>query len=300
MSKLYRSIRRRIDQAFGIRKSSYPYMSGDSFRAVAQHVYGDPDTGLDPARVKSGDVVFVKADKVADFMRDVHPRIAERYVVISHNSDAVIDASWLSYIEDSKIIRWFGQNAMVSHQKLVPVPIGLENLHWHTNGEVSLFESARREGERKTVFKKFRMLYAFTVGTNPAERQPALESLARNDMADDMKKARGTDARPEPPEYVKALNGYAIVASPPGNGTDCHRTWEALYLGVLPIVKRSPATEYFRSIGLPLWVIDSWDEVPNEVRALRARYDAVWSTASVGALWMDYWIKEIDDARHEA
>jgi len=300
MPTLYGHIRRKIDQMLGIRASSYPYMSGDSFRTLAQHVYGDPDIRLDPASVKKGDVVFVKADKVADFMRDVHPRIGERYVAISHNSDAIIDASWLPYFDDPKVIRWFGQNATVSHPKLVPLPIGLENLHWHMNGEVSVFHKVSEESKRKNIFKKFRILYAFTARTNEAERLPALESLAKNEMADDMKKARGSDGLPGLPEYANILNGYALVASPPGNGIDCHRTWEAMYLGVLPIVKRSPAMEYFRSIGLPLWIIDSWDEVPNDVRSLRARYDAVWSSASVKALWMDYWIKEIDAARREA
>ena len=32
---------------------------------------------------------------------------------------------------------------------------------------------------------------------------------------------------------------YAFVASPPGNGFDCHRTWEALVLGCIVIVQNS-------------------------------------------------------------
>jgi hypothetical protein len=34
---------------------------------------------------------------------------------------------------------------------------------------------------------------------------------------------------------------WRFCVSPPGNGIDCHRTWEALYLGVIPVVAPSPA-----------------------------------------------------------
>ena len=39
---------------------------------------------------------------------------------------------------------------------------------------------------------------------------------------------------------------YAFVLSPRGRGLDCHRTWEALCLGCIPIVKKSPITKLFR------------------------------------------------------
>jgi hypothetical protein len=39
-------------------------------------------------------------------------------------------------------------------------------------------------------------------------------------------------------ELYEKIN-YAFVASPYGGGPDCHRTWEALILGCIPIVKSS-------------------------------------------------------------
>jgi hypothetical protein len=49
-----------------------------------------------------------------------------------------------------------------------------------------------------------------------------------------------------------------FVPSPAGNGIDCHRTWEALYLGALPVILRS---EYFGESDWPVLVIDSWSEL---------------------------------------
>jgi hypothetical protein len=37
--------------------------------------------------------------------------------------------------------------------------------------------------------------------------------------------------------------------------------WEALYLGVIPVVERSPLTEHFRTAGLPLTLVDDWGDV---------------------------------------
>jgi hypothetical protein len=52
---------------------------------------------------------------------------------------------------------------------------------------------------------------------------------------------------------------YAFVASPFGIGLDCHRTWEAIALGCIPIVKESPLTPLFE--GMPVLVVESWDQV---------------------------------------
>ena len=36
--------------------------------------------------------------------------------------------------------------------------------------------------------------------------------------------------------YRQLLLRSKYVLSPPGNGPDCHRTWESIYLGAIPIV----------------------------------------------------------------
>jgi hypothetical protein len=49
-----------------------------------------------------------------------------------------------------------------------------------------------------------------------------------------------------------------FVPSPAGNGLDCHRTWEALYLGAVPVVLKS---EFCGDSTWPVLVIDQWDEI---------------------------------------
>jgi hypothetical protein len=57
----------------------------------------------------------------------------------------------------------------------------------------------------------------------------------------------------------KNMTQYAFVISPWGNGLDCHRTWEALCLGCIPIVKTSELDPLFAD--LPVWIVQDWTDV---------------------------------------
>jgi hypothetical protein len=52
---------------------------------------------------------------------------------------------------------------------------------------------------------------------------------------------------------------FAFVLSPFGNGMDCHRTWEALLCGCIPIVRSSVFNELFE--GLPVLIVEKWSDI---------------------------------------
>ena len=60
-------------------------------------------------------------------------------------------------------------------------------------------------------------------------------------------------------ETWKNMIEYAFVLSPFGNGMDCHRTWEALLCGCIPIVRSSVFNELFD--GLPVLIVDKWEDI---------------------------------------
>jgi len=60
-------------------------------------------------------------------------------------------------------------------------------------------------------------------------------------------------------EYYEDLASHKFVISPRGNGVDCHRTWEALYLRAIPIVRRSVCMSEFED--LPILYVDKWEEL---------------------------------------
>ena len=64
-------------------------------------------------------------------------------------------------------------------------------------------------------------------------------------------------------KYINELSNCKFCLSLPGKGMDCYRTWEALTLGVIPIVIR---TKHMNSIydNLPVIIIDDINEITHE------------------------------------
>ena len=186
--------------------------------------------------------------------------------------------------DNPKLLKWYAQNNEYPHPKIIPIPIGLEDRWRHHNGIVRDFRLLRD----RTIRKKPRILYGFTMATNETERLPALLALRNTETADEFKGS----AR----KYRKTLSEYKFVASPPGNGVDCHRTWEALYLGVIPIVITRKFHEQFRD--LPVLIIDDWDELTNLSESdLDAIYEEqVLKLNHLEYIWFDFWRKSINFA----
>ena len=92
------------------------------------------------------------------------------------------------------------------------------------------------------------------------------------------------------------MNKSLFVISPPGNGIDCHRTWESIYLGAVPVVKRGFLADSL-SAHLPILVVNEWEEVFSlDRRALEDLYFHIRSVDRTAA-YFDYWQKTIDASR---
>jgi hypothetical protein len=285
---IWRHIMRRvISRSPCPRPASTPYISGDTFRALATHVYDEANPSIDVSAVRDGDVIFVATHFVQPFFEHLHPDIKARYKLITHNSDFAVDETMAKFIDD-KIITWFAQNTTCGHPKITSIPIGLENLHYYNCGITQVFD--RLHDLKSVTNKKKRILVGFNVRTNPAEREPAQLYFSQHPNADNI------SVKMNSPRYQECLSTYMFVASPLGHGIDTHRTWEAMYLAVVPIVKRSYTTEFFRGIGAPLWIIDEWEELGSENESsLWKRYNSIIQETRPEVLYMDYWTKMITD-----
>lgn len=226
--------------------TSDPFISGDGFRSFADHHF-EPGAAFDPGNVKLRDIVFVSSSLTDVFFSEIHPHIKYPYILITHNGDRNITEDDLAYI-DEKIICWFGQNVRSKHPKLVPIPIGLENKSYAHAGWTPSILRARE----LPAVRNGRILVAFTIGTNPTARSEALSALRKHPLADLL------THRPTQRDYLALLRHYSYVASPPGNGEDCHRTWESIALGAVPIVSRSHGVEEFVASGAPIHLINNW------------------------------------------
>jgi hypothetical protein len=90
----------------------------------------------------------------------------------------------------------------------------------------------------------------------------------------------------------KTQSEYAFVISPHGNGLDCHRTWEAIALGTIPIVKTSPLDNLFE--GLPVWIVKEWSQV-NEPSMLKKIEEYKNKKFNLEKMQLSYWLKIINN-----
>ena len=75
--------------------------------------------------------------------------------------------------------------------------------------------------------------------------------------------------------YFKELPKYKFVISPEGNGIDCHRHYEALMAGCIPIVEDSEIIrEKYK--GCPILYTKNYSEITEEY--LNEKYDAMIHT----------------------
>lgn len=283
--KIKTKIRRMLNGFFHFEHfSSAPFLSGDTFRSICNHAF-DEFSDVVPSTVRPGEIIFVKNNFLHDFFKHIHPYITVPYILLHHNDDTTVDDSYTRYI-DNNIIHWYGLNIDTKHPKMTPIPIGIENIGYRNKANMSYFLNPIY----KTSIKKQSMLVAFnTAGVHP-ERIDAFKYAQASPCAD-IQNVKSTQE-----EYIRTLSSYTHVVSPRGAGIDCHRTWEALYMNVIPLVKRSPNTSYFESIEVPLHVVETWEEIQHiaDVGQISSTNSNI---SSHPALYIQYWIDMIHERR---
>lgn len=283
MLKIKTFIRRFLIKTLNLhRPSSLPYITGDSFRLLAQHIF-DESCDFDPINVQIADIIFVRTNYLKDFFINIFPKIPNKFILISHNDDSSVTKEFLIYTNHSKIIHWFAANAILKHEKITPIPLGLSSrLGDKDNIVIGSIEKINSHTKYDKIF------YNFNLKTNIAIRGEILKKLEELEISET------TLNRLSVVEYIDTSSRYKFIASPPGNGPDCHRTWEALYTNSIPIVERSTFSEHFRKINLPIFIIDSWSDLKKlTVNDLYNIFNELTKGSDKSSLFMDYWVELI-------
>lgn len=264
------------------RKSSAPYVSGDTFRAYADFVIDETKIRFSPSSVKPGNTIFLKTDYLERFFKELHPLIRHPYILITHNSDDPAPGAFAHMLDDPKLIAWFAQNVEnCTHPKLHPIPIGIANQYW-PHGNPAVFSKVREDLKRHA--RSSTLYMNFSVSTHLQER-----SLVHNAFID--KPFCVSSAPKKLDAYLSDLTMSKFVLSPRGNGLDCHRTWEALYMGAIPIVRSSSLDAMYE--GLPVIIVNDWSEVT--LPFLEKKYAEMQEqTFQSDRMFCDYWFKLID------
>jgi len=204
-------------------------------------------------------------------------------------------------------------NPFIIHEKVIPIPIGLKYQEYRTKmyaedkrEKNALYESVSKSpAATKQLFLDKQHDRTLTVWVRPMrgsddyriynETNEALKTR-RSDICRILNKTAPNsvnchehDEKMNQTLYFSSLKKHTFVASPPGRGLDSHSTWEALLAGCIPIVPHSTLDPMFKY--LPVWLIDSWEEITdNEVKRKRDYFHKnIWNWDKI---FIDGWIKD--------
>tara|TARA_R100001015_G_scaffold19003_2_gene14084 strand:- start:13923 stop:14726 length:804 start_codon:yes stop_codon:yes gene_type:complete len=234
-------------------------------------------------------VTFCKTDYLPMYNKTNHK------VFVTHNSDYHIDQQ--KYELGPNVNCWYAQNKDFDAPNLHSIPIGLENMrlrtsHTAANGRYSS-EISGAQAKASLInkindlcFQKNKMVYMnFNIRTYPKERSHVWNCFCDKDWV-----TRTENLTME--RFYMDLASHKFVLSPRGNGIDCHRTWEALYLRTIPIVKRSINMKEFED--LPIFFVDDWENIC--YNKLQEFYDKVENTLyDLSKMKISYWRNVINE-----
>lgn len=308
MQKLVRYFRRKSIESTGIMKpyilSSYPLLSGDGLLLSSDLILDDIvdidfDHNLVRKRIKAGDNSSVKIfctldlfNLISDFSRVVHllsriNALNSNTVLILHNGDLAPDSERL-FLASQYVKRIFAQNLLISSANIFPLPIGFENLRY---GNLDFFRHACQSFRNIKLGlyteKKIYVSCRIDVSTNSEKRRDCLSKFLQSSYKYEC-------GFVTPSVYFNELLSSKFVLSPPGNGNDCHRTWEALICGAIPVLLKNSFNEDFANL-MPAVIVSDWNDfllLPSE--ELDALYDSLILKFNPELLTLFYWLEKME------
>jgi hypothetical protein len=252
-----------------------PEVIGDAYAGAAGLVWVRLGTG-----VRDGKLVDLDA-----FATHALPRIERPFVLLTTDGDTTVPSEvrpeTVARILASPWLRgWFTQNCdAMDHPMIRPFPIGLD-LH-----KPRPFGSPRKTAEelRRLAFsakpaaeRPLSVYSDVTVSVASPDRHAAWKLLpgVPHIRSQRLRVTQRTTWR----RYAQSR----FVLSLKGNGYDCHRTWEALYLGAIVIALRSELDPLYE--GLPVVLIDSLEELL-DARNLEKWSEQALPLADRDAVW---------------
>ena len=227
-------------------------ITGNAFKSICDDFLDEEKHFIDI--LKKPKTIFLKTDWIEIFKRKVLPLIDYNFVLVTHNADRPAISGNIDLLEDNRLIKWFGMNIDTRHPKLQAIPIGIANEKW-PHGDKDILLKIINENNKKENF----VYCNFDITTNFNKRNDTMLLIKRNARA-----YIDFDHTKLPfEEYTRKLSTYKYVISPPGNSIDCHRIWESIYLGVIPIVEEHPALEYYKD--LPILFVKSFNDVNEQL-----------------------------------
>lgn len=144
--------------------------------------------------------------------------------------------------------KWYGQNVYTNMHNVIPLPIGFENFRWGKKDEDYLSVSNENIEKTEKIYLNCKQ------STNVSERSECYNECSK------IEKVTKDQSNLSHNEYLRKIKSHEFVISPPGNGLDCHRTWEALIMNSVPILKDIGRMRDLYQ-GIPVLFVENWKDI---------------------------------------
>ena len=255
----------------------------------------------------NGMSIYVCSDLLKFFVNTIIPYLTHKFVLVSGDSDLCVPKEALSQedtfrlLKSPLLLKWFTQNTRIEeNEKIIQIPIGLD-YHTILRNPGSFW---RQPNEGYLPVQQEEILINLVKNSNPFfERIPKIyvNYNVNNDRFN--QRQNGLDIIPEEltnlntdfiPRTVtwQNMSKYTFVLSPTGMGLDCHRTWESLILGCIPIV----CVKEFKTLfeDLPVLLVNDWSDITQELLD-KTIEDFKNRTFNKNKLTLSYWTSIINN-----
>jgi len=248
--------------------------------------------------------IFITSDLLEFFVQDILGKITNKFILISGMSvktcpvEALKQISFFKLINNSNLIKWCSQNNVIQHYPtIIQIPLGLDyhavyndpNKWKNIADGVTPVEQEKYLidviNNAKPFYERINKIYVnFDINADRFEqRKDCLKKISPSLLSMYQQKLKRTQT------WINTTK-YAFVLSPYGQGMDCHRTWEALILGSIPILKSKDFVKMFED--LPVLFVEDWSQINQKMlddtiekfKNMTFNYDK---------LTMEYWIKKV-------
>lgn len=248
--------------------------------------------------------IYVISNLLSFFVINILPNIKTNFILVSGCSvntcpvEVLKENMFLKLMNNKNLIRWCSQNNTIQNGiKIKQIPLGLDYhtiynnpLHkWRLNNEGILPIEQERilvniKQQSTDISKRINKIFVnFVLNDRFGQRQDCLKQIPKNLLSihnDNLKRT----------ETWKLTSRFAFVLSPYGNGMDCHRTWEAIILGSIPIIKSKEFKLMFED--LPVLNVENWTDI-NQKLLDDTIEKFKYRTFNYDKLTLDYWKKII-------
>lgn len=263
-----------------------PFVSGHSLSLRCHFWYSPNMSRLGVNTNRDNLCVYVKTDHVPQFFAS--GLVPDKFVLVTHNSDFVIDISCSKYLEDSRLILWLAMNKGFDHPKLKSIIDGVQN-PCYTYGNPRLLlavEEALGDGNELFHGYKSKMFFAcYTIGSRIKIRSECAAVCQPQGIV--------LHGRMPYINYLAEISSSMFVLCPAGSGIDSCRPWEALYLRAIPIM--TPSFTAAEHADWPMAVVNEWTENAFNTRQFSMdRYKSLWRDFDPSEVHTDKYCKRLN------